>query len=222
MILYEDRDILVVEKPAGLLTMGTDSEKNRTAYAYLTDYVRKGFNESRNRIFIVHRLDRETSGIVIFAKNAETKFRLQEHWKETEKKYLAVVRGQCANMSGTITTYLAENRARLVYSTSDRTKGKLSSTSYKVLKQTKDLALLKLDLLTGRKHQIRVHLAGIGHPVVGDPKYGGGNRDHARLALHASSISLKHPFSGQQITFESKLPVYFNQLVGTVDLNKVP
>jgi RluA family pseudouridine synthase len=202
--------------------MGTDSEKNRTAYAYLTDYVRKGFNKSRNRIFIVHRLDRETSGIVIFAKNAETKFRLQEHWKETEKKYLAVVRGQCANMSGTITTYLAENRARFVYSTSDRTKGKLSSTRYKVLKQTKDFALLKLDLLTGRKHQIRVHLAGIGHPVVGDPKYGDANRDHARLALHASSISLKHPFSGQQITFESKLPVYFNQLVGTVDLKKVP
>ena len=217
MILYEDRDVLVVDKPAGLLTMGTDSDKTRTAYFYLTDYVRKGYSKSRNRIFIVHRLDRETSGIVIFAKNAEAKFRLQDQWKDTEKKYLAVVHGQCAKPSGTITTYLAENKAHIVYSTSDRTKGKLSTTGYRVLKQTKDFALLELDLLTGRKHQIRVHLAGIGHPVTGDHKYGSGDRDHTRLALHASSISFQHPFSGEQLTFASKVPVYFNQLVGKVD-----
>src|SRR3990170_5203717 len=139
-LLYEDRDILVVDKPAGLLTVGTDSEKTRTAYFFLTDYVRKGYSKSRNRIFIVHRLDRETSGIVVFAKNTEAKFRLQERWKDTEKKYLAVVYGQCARTSGTITTYLAENKAHIVYSTPDKAKGKLSSTSYRVLKQTKGFA----------------------------------------------------------------------------------
>ena len=222
VILHEDRDVLVVDKPAGLLTMGTDSDKTRTAYFYLTDYVRKGYSKSRNRIFIVHRLDRETSGVVIFAKNIEAKIRLQDQWKDTEKKYLAVVHGQCAKTSGTITTYLAENKARVVYSTSDRTKGKLSSTAYKVLKQTKDFALLELDLLTGRKHQIRVQLAGIGHAVVGDRKYGKEDRDHARLALHARSISFKHPFIEQQLTFESQVPVYFNQLVGKLELKDGP
>jgi tRNA pseudouridine32 synthase/23S rRNA pseudouridine746 synthase/23S rRNA pseudouridine1911/1915/1917 synthase len=220
VILHEDRDVLVVDKPAGLLTMGTDSDKTRTAYFYLTDYVRKGYSKSRNRIFIVHRLDRETSGIVIFAKNAEAKFRLQERWKDTEKKYLAVVHGQCARTSGTITTYLAENKAHIVYSTPDKAKGKLSSTSYRVLKQTKDFALLELDLLTGRKHQIRVHLAGIGHAVVGDQKYGRVDREHTRLALHAHAISFKHPFNGQQLTLESEVPVYFHQLVGKVDLGE--
>ena len=222
MILYEDRDVLVVDKPAGLLTMGTDSEKTRTAYFFLTDYVRKGYSKSRNRIFIVHRLDRETSGILIFAKNVETKFRLQDQWKDTKKKYLAVVHGQCGKTSGTITTYLAENKAHVVYSTSDKAKGKLSSTAYTVLKQTKDFALLELDLLTGRKHQIRVHLAGIGHAVVGDHKYGTGDREETRLALHASSISFKHPSIGQQLTFESKIPAYFSQLVGKVDLKRGP
>jgi tRNA pseudouridine32 synthase/23S rRNA pseudouridine746 synthase/23S rRNA pseudouridine1911/1915/1917 synthase len=217
-ILYEDRDLLVVDKPAGLLTIGTNADKTRTAYFFLTDYVRKGYSKSRNRIFIVHRLDRETSGILIFAKNVETKFRLQDQWKDTRKKYLAVVHGQCAKTSGTITTYLAENKAHVVYSTSDKAKGKLSSTAYTVPKQTKDFALLELDLLTGRKHQIRVHLADIGHAVVGDHKYGTRDRNHTRLALHASSISFKHPFTGQHLTFESEVPAYFSQLVGKVEL----
>ena len=217
VIIHEDRDILVVDKPSGLLTMGTDTDKTRTAYFILTDYVRKGYSKSRKRVFIVHRLDRETSGILIFAKSIQAKLCLQDQWKETEKKYLAVVHGQCDRKSETITTYLAENKARFVYSTSDTTKGKLSRTAYKVLKQTKDFALLEVDLLTGRKHQIRVHLAGIGHAVVGDKKYGTGDRAHTRLALHARSISFKHPFSGERLVFETKVPPYFNQLVGSVD-----
>jgi tRNA pseudouridine32 synthase/23S rRNA pseudouridine746 synthase/23S rRNA pseudouridine1911/1915/1917 synthase len=219
MILHEDRDVLVVDKPAGLLTMGTDTDKTRTAYFIVTDYVRKGYSRSRNRIFIVHRLDRETSGILVFAKNMEAKLSLQDQWKETKKKYLAVVHGRCDRKSGTITTYLAENKARFVYSTPDTTKGKLSRTAYTVLRETKDFALLEVDLLTGRKHQIRVHLAGIGHAVVGDQKYGKPDRGHARLALHARSISFRHPFSGKPVTFEAKVPAYFNQLVG--DWNQV-
>ena len=220
-IIHEDRDILVVDKPAGLLTVGTDTDKTRTAYFILTDYVRKGYSKSRNRIFIVHRLDRETSGILVFAKNIAAKLRLQDQWKETKKKYLAVVHGRCDRKSDTITTNLAENRAHFVYSTSDTRKGKLSRTAYRVLKETKDFALLEVDLLTGRKHQIRVHLAGIGHAVVGDEKYGKGDRGRTRLALHAGSISFRHPFSGKQVTFETKAPAYFNQLVGNLDRSQL-
>ena len=213
-ILYEDRDILVVDKPSGLLTIGTDTEKTQTAYFALTDYVRKGYSKSMKRIFIVHRLDRDTSGLLVFAKTMDAKTYLQNHWEETEKRYLAVVHGQCDRNSGIITTYLAENRAHVVYSTSDPAKGKLSSTAYKVLKQTKDFTLLEIDPMTGRKNQIRVHLAGIGHAVVGDKKYGPKDNTHTRLALHAGSLAFKHPFNGKQMFFETKTPAYFSRLVG--------
>jgi RluA family pseudouridine synthase len=214
VIIYEDRDILVVDKPPGLLTIATDKEKSRTAYHILTDYVRKGQAKSRNRVFIVHRLDRDTSGIVVFAKTPEAKRFLQSRWDETTKKYLAVVHGACEKTSETISTYLAENKARAVYSTSDTSKGRAAHTAYKVLKQTRDFALLEVALLTGRKHQARVHLAGIGHPVVGDDRYGKGKGTHKRLALHATSISFTHPFSGKQVTFETTVPPYFSRLVG--------
>ena len=216
MVLYEDGHIIVVDKPAGLLTVGTDSDKSRTAYFVLTDYVRKGAARSRNRIFIVHRLDRETSGVLVFAKSEEAKLRLQEQWPETDKKYLAVVHGKCRKRSETITTYLAENKAHVVYSTSDPKKGKLSRTAYRVLRQTKDFALLEVDLLTGRKNQIRVHLAGIGHPIVGDRKYGKADDLHASLALHARTITFKHPFTGKQLRFSAKVPGYFGKLVGKI------
>ena len=218
VILHEDRDILVVDKPPGLLSVGTDTEKSHTAYFILTDYVRKGYGKSRKRLFIVHRLDRETSGILLFAKTAEAKRYLQEHWNDTRKKYLALVHGWCEKQSDTITSYLTENRAQVVYSTRDRTKGRLSHTAYRVLKQTQDFALLEVDLLTGRKNQIRVHLADIGHPVVGDKKYGRADRTHTRLALHARSISFAHPYTGQPLTIETSVPAYFNELVGRVVL----
>lgn len=213
-ILHEDRDIIVVDKPAGLLTISTNREKSRTAYFILTDYVRKGVAKSRNRIFIVHRLDRETSGILIFAKKEEAKFRLQDQWKDTKKQYLAVVHGHCEKRADTITTYLAENQAHGVYTTTDAPKGKLSHTAYKVLKETRDFSLLEVNLITGRKHQIRVHLAGIGHPVVGDQRYGKVHKRYQRLALHARSISFKHPFSGEPLMFTTETPVFFNKLIG--------
>lgn len=213
-ILHEDRDIIVVDKPAGLLTISTDREKSRTAYFILTDYVRKGQAKSRNRIFIVHRLDRETSGILIFAKTEEAKLRLQSRWEETKKTYLAAVHGRCEKRAETITTYLAENRARGVYTTNDARKGKLARTAYKVLKETRDYSLLEVDLLSGRKHQIRVHLADIGHPVVGDQRYGKQHNAHQRLALHALTISFAHPFSGAALTFTTQTPVFFHTLVG--------
>jgi len=217
-ILYEDRDILVVDKPAGLLTMGTEREKTRTAYFSLTEYVRKGASKSRARIFIVHRLDRETSGVLVFAKTAEAKAGMQGRWDETKKRYLAVVHGQCKKHAETITTYLAENVAHGVYSTDDPRKGKWAQTAYTVLKETKDLALLDVELMTGRKHQIRVHLADRGHPVVGDKRYGRADTTHRRLALHASSLTIRHPVSGAELTFEAKAPPYFTELVGSFEL----
>lgn len=215
-ILFEDREILVVDKPAGLLTIGTQRDKSRTAYFMLTDYVRKGAARSRNRLFIVHRLDRDTSGVLVFAKSEEAKLRLQGDWSETQKQYLAVVHGRVEKTSDTITTYLAENKAHVVYSTTDPAKGKLSHTAYRVLKQTNDRALLEVQLLTGRKNQIRVHLAGIGHPIVGDRKYGGGKPVGGRLALHARSISFTHPVSGQRLSLAAEVPGYFQKLVGRV------
>jgi tRNA pseudouridine32 synthase/23S rRNA pseudouridine746 synthase/23S rRNA pseudouridine1911/1915/1917 synthase len=216
VIIHEDKDILVIDKPPGLLTMGTDKEKSRTAYFILTDYVRKGQPKSRNRVFIVHRLDRDTSGLVVFAKNPSAKQFLQSHWDETTKKYLAIVHGSCEKNSDTISTYLAENKARSVYSTPDTSKGKLSHTAYTVLKRTEKFSLLEIDLLTGRKHQARVHLTGIGHPVVGDDRYGEGKRGYKRLALHATSLSLIHPGSGKRVDFTTIIPPYFVRLVGTL------
>jgi RluA family pseudouridine synthase len=213
-ILYEDKDLLVVDKPPGLLTIATDRDEERTAYRVLTDYVRKGCAKSRNRVYIVHRLDRETSGILVFAKNEETKLYLQEHWPETEKKYLAVVHGRLTEKSGTISSHLTENSAFKVYSTSDTAAGKLSSTAYKVIRETDRFSLIEIRLLTGRKHQIRVHLADKGHPVVGDTKYGRKNDNQKRMGLHAKSISFRHPFSRKQVSFETAEPGYLGWLMG--------
>ena len=217
-ILYEDRDILVVDKPAGLLTIATAKQKERTAYHVLTDYVRKGNAKSKSRVFIVHRLDRETSGVLIFARTEEAKLRLQGQWDQTHKQYLAVVHGRLEKHADTITTYLRENSVHVVYSTADPARGKLSRTAYRVLKETDAYTLLEVELLTGRKHQIRVHLAGIGHPVVGDQKYGKQEGPHKRLALHARTITFAHPFSGKSMTFEAKTPGYFKTLVGEFEM----
>ena len=208
-ILYEDRDILVVTKPAGLLTVSTDKARERTAYWLLTDYVRKGCAKSSNRVFIVHRLDRDTSGILVFAKTEEAKFRLQEDWPRVEKTYLAIVHGHLEKPEGTISSYLAENSAQVVYSTTDTTLGKLSHTAYRVVQEANGMSLLEIKLLTGRKNQIRVHLADAGHPVVGDTKYGRKNDGHKRLGLHARTLAFKHPFNGKPLVFESPPPPHF-------------
>ena len=221
-VLYEDKDILVVDKPAGLLSVATEREKSRTAQSILTDYIRKGCGRCRKRLFVVHRLDRDTSGALIFAKSEEAMHRLTARWKQTEKKYLAVVHGRCEKRSGTITTYLAEDKGYNVYSTADSTKGKLSQTAYKVLRMTKSVSLLEVVLLTGRKNQIRVHLAGSGHPIVGDTKYGKEDESQPRMALHARSISFKHPFSGKQLTIESEVPAIFTALMGRFDRESGP
>ena len=214
VIIHEDRDILVVEKPPGLLTMGTARVRSATLYYKLTDYVRKGNPKSRERVFIVHRLDREASGILVFARHEQAKSCLQDQWPKVEKRYLAIVHGKVTPKAQTISSYLAENQAHIVYSTANAARGKLSRTAYKVLKERNALSLLEIDLLTGRKHQIRVHLAEKGHSIVGDRKYGNADRTHKRLALHAASLSFNHPFGGERVTFETRIPKYFTELMG--------
>lgn len=215
-VLHEDRDIIVVEKPCGLLTIGTDRDKTRTVHTILNEYVRKGDPRSRNRVYIVHRLDRETSGILVLAKSEANKVFLQTHWQDTDKRYLTIIHGLLAEKTGMISSYLAENSALNVYSTPDQTAGKLSHTEYMVLKETRGLSLLEIHLLTGRKHQIRVHLSEKGHPVVGDRKYGRGNDSHSQLALHAKSLAFTHPVTGRRLEFTTGVPDFFTRLVGTI------
>ena len=215
-ILYEDRDLLVVNKPAGLLTVKTETEKTRTVHYILTDYVRKGNPKSRNQVFTVHRLDQWTSGVLVFAKSEEIKDSLQARWKETKKTYITVVHGLLTAKEGVIASYLAENARHVVYSTPDATKGKAARTAYKVVKEKGPFSLLEIDLLTGRKNQIRVHLADEGHPVVGDRKYGDNKDGFSRLALHARSICFPHPTRDDLMTVEAKAPSCFRKLVGTI------
>lgn len=211
-ILHEDKDIVVVVKPAGLLTIGTDREKSRTAHYLLNDYVRKGNPKSRNRVYVVHRLDMDTSGVLVFAKSEQAKKILQENWENTEKHYLAIVHGQLAAKEGRISSCLVENKAQRVYSTDDATRGKLSHTAYKVSEESRGFSLIDIHLLTGRKHQIRVHFAETGHPVVGDRKYGQKDIRSNRLALHARSISFTHPFTHKRMTFDTGVPEDFIRL----------
>lgn len=212
-ILYEDLDILVVNKEPGLLTISTDREKEKTAYFLLNDYVRKGNPKSKNRIFIVHRLDKDTSGILVFAKNENAKRYLQENWNSFSKKYFAVVHGILHEKEGTISSYLLENAAYRVYSVNDPEKGKLSQTGYKVIKASGKYSLLEVSLMTGRKNQIRVHFAEKGHPVVGDKIYGIPDKGIKRLALHAASLNISHPFTKKEMSFETEIPPYFKTLV---------
>lgn len=208
-ILHEDRDILVVDKAPGLLTVGTDRDKINTAYFRLTDYVRKGNPKSRERVFIVHRLDREVSGVLVFARTPEAKSRLQQQWEEVEKHYLALVHGSPEAPSGTFSSYLIAQGVQRVHSTANTNTGKLSHTAYQVLGHCDGVTLLDINLLTGRKHQIRVHLAENNLPIVGDGRYGAKQAGAGRLALHASSISFPHPYSGKPCTFEAPTPRIF-------------
>jgi len=214
-IIYEDYDILVVDKVSGLLTMGNDKVKENTAYYLLNNYVRKGNPKSRKRVFIVHRLDKDTSGVIVFAKNEKVKLYLQDEWAGFKKIYYAVVEGSLREKEGVISSYLAENDLHKMYSVNDPGKGKLAKTGYKVLRESKQYSLLEIELLTGRKNQIRVHMADKGCQVVGDKKYGKREKGIKRLALHAASLSIVHPYSKEMMTFKARIPAYFNFLLRT-------
>jgi len=209
-ILFEDQDIIVIDKSSGLLTVKANYEKEKTAHHILTNYIRRGSTRSTARLFVVHRLDRETSGVLVFAKTYKVKENLKQQWGSVKKKYLAVVHGILTEKSGTITSYLAENDDYEVSSVKDPGKGKLAKTKFRVLKESKRFSLLEIELLTGKKNQIRVHLSEKGHPIVNDDKYGNQDKIEGRLALHSNSLTFNHPQTGKRLTFEAKVPDYFD------------
>ncbi len=212
-ILFEDETVIVVDKPAGLLTIATERERERTLYAWLYDHVKR--KRPPEKIFIVHRLDREASGLLVFAKTPGAKEFLQKQFsnRTAGRVYSAVVEGRVSVDAKTIESYLAENRAHRSYSTPDHRIGKHAITHFRVLKRSSRRTLLEIELGSGRKHQIRVHLAEFGHPITGDKVYGTVARNPlGRLALHAERLVFRHPVTGERKQFESPCPASFLSL----------
>ncbi len=212
-LLFEDASLIVIEKPANLLSMATEREQDKTAYAYLTNHVRLGDPWSSERVWIVHRLDRETSGLMVFAKTEAAKRILQAHWAKTEKRYLAIVEGHPSADDGVLESHLDESNPYKVYSAPAGKRTRHAVTRYRLIKRTENLALLELTPETGRRNQIRVHLADAGCPVIGDQKYGTRTNLIRRLGLHANFLQFTHPLSGERLTFESPLPRNLTRLL---------
>lgn len=211
-IIYEDKDLIAINKPSGLLTISTPKEKERTLYHEVSDYVKK--QNPKTKIFIIHRLDKDTSGVVLFAKSQNVKFAYQNAWDRIVLKrgYIAVVDGILKEKEGVIKSYLKETKTLMVYSTNDTKNGKLAITNYKVLKESKRFSMLDVSIKTGRKNQIRVHLSDLGCPVVGDKKYGKTKGPLGRLGLHAYELSLINPKTKKKMDFIAKTPLIFDKL----------
>ena len=208
-IVYQDKDIIVVNKDAHLLTIGTEKERDNTLYHKVLMYEKT--KRKSNKIFIVHRLDKETSGLVLFAKREEIKDILQNNWDiyAIERKYVAVVEGKLKKKEDTLKNHLMENSIHHVY-VSDN--GKLAITKYKVLKESKSYSLLDIVITTGRKNQIRAQLSNIGSPIMGDKKYNAKTNPLRRLGLHANKLVIRHPITNEVMTFESKVPSEFMRM----------
>lgn len=213
-IVFEDEYIIVIEKEPGILSVGTEKEKTLTVFNVLNNYVKaKGKKDSR--IFVLHRLDREVSGLMIFSKDAETQSICQRNWNVIvpEHKYTAVVEGQLEPEKGTIKSWLTENKNYMIFSSSFDNGGLEAVSRYKTLKKAKHCSLLEIDLVTRRKNQIRAQLNQLKHPIVGDRKYGASSNPIKRIALHSQSMVIVHPISGQKLEFESNLPKSFSILL---------
>lgn len=214
-MVHEDDDVIVVNKGYGLLSMGTDKVKEGTAYSILREYVK--WSDPRNKIFIVHRLDRDTSGLMMFAKTAEAKETMQHNWNNMvlNRTYVAVVEGTIEDDSGTYRSYLTENSRHEVYSTEkpEGPESKLAVTRWRVIGRGKGRTLVEVELDTGRKNQIRVHMKEMGHPIVGDRRYGAGPSPIHRLALHAATLRFVHPVTRQEMNFSTPVPAAFRSLI---------
>lgn len=208
-ILHEDDDIIVISKESGLLSIAADRSDETTAYRQLTEHVRR--TDSRNRIFVVHRLDRDTSGVMMFAKSEEVQQKLQNNWKDQvqERIYVALVEGKVAKEAGTISSWLKESKTLKMYSSPRPGDGQHAVTHYKRLQSNREFSLLEVRLETGRKNQIRVHMEELGHPVAGDKKYGARTRTLGRLGLHARVLSFIHPTTDELMKFETDIPKPF-------------
>lgn len=211
-IVYEDDAIVVIDKPAGLLTIATAAEKTRTAYRALNEHLKARTRTARQQIFVVHRLDRDTSGLLVFARTQAVKVALQSDWKSVRKTYQAVVEGVPAAPVGILRSRLVETRSLLVHRSDQQ--GRIAVTRYRVLRAGAERSLLELEIETGRKNQIRVQLAEIGHAIVGDRKYGAKSDPAGRLALHACELGFVHPVSGKPMRFRSELPASVRRLFG--------
>ncbi|MFC5470211.1 RluA family pseudouridine synthase [Cohnella suwonensis] len=208
-IVYEDDAIVVANKDAGLLSIATDRETELTAYRQLTAHVRIA-NPSA-RIFILHRLDRETSGLMMFAKSESIQQKMQDNWKDVvkERTYVALVEGLVKKTNGTIESWLKETSTLKMYSSFAKNDGQHAITHYKVLRASRNYSLLEVDLETGRKNQIRVHMQDIGHPIASDKKYGAKTKPFSRLGLHARVLAFEHPVTGKPMRFETDIPKPF-------------
>lgn len=205
-ILYEDKDIIVINKPCGLLSISNSKEKELTAFKLVREYIRS--LNPKLYLFVIHRLDEDTSGVLMFAKNEKTKKLFQDNWNDIVKKriYLAQVEGTIPN-EGKFHTYLKENKLGKVYSSKDKT-GKEAITLYKVLKKFKDKTLVEVNILTGRRNQIRVHFSENGNPIIGDKKYDSKVKSN-RMMLHASKLELIDPRTNKLLTISAKTPEEF-------------
>ena len=210
-ILYEDDYLIIINKPEGLLSISNDKEKEITAYRMISNYIKS--NKKGKYIFVVHRLDQDTSGILMFCKNEKIRDKMQNNWNTIVKKrgYIAIVDGKLSG-SKTIHTYLKENKKQFVYSTKNN-QGKEAITHYKVIKNNKSHSLLQVYIDTGRRNQIRVHLSELGYPIVGDKKYGCKTNPIKRLCLHANILEFIHPISKKLIHIESNIPKEFSKLI---------
>jgi 23S rRNA pseudouridine1911/1915/1917 synthase len=211
-IVFEDDAVILINKPVGLLSVATPGEMDRTAHRVLNEYV-QGRGKARDRVFVVHRLDRETSGLLLFAKKTEIRQTLQDNWDKVEKRYYAVVEGLVKKESGTIKSRLAQDNNLQVRSVRASDEGKDAITHFRVLRHGKRRTLLDVELETGRKNQIRVHLSEINHPIVGDPRYGTKTGPGGRLALHAYRLAFDHPLSGERMEFETAIPTAFERML---------
>jgi len=214
-LLHEDDDLLVIDKPPGLLTIATEHERDRTAYRLVWDYLASA--SPPRRPFIVHRLDRETSGLLVVAKSPRVKRELQDQFeaRTVERVYVAVVEGRLRAERGRLASWLVEDRALRVRSRGgapDRDAGRHATTEYRVLERRGDVTVLGLRLGTGRRHQIRVQLAELGHPVVGDLAHGSRGNPLRRLCLHATRLGFVHPATGATVVFESPPPAAFERV----------
>lgn len=211
-IIYEDEDIVVINKPSGLLSIASDNEKVETAYRLVLDYV-KQYNP-RNRVFVTHRIDKETSGVLLFSKSEELRNELQDNWNDivTKRGYIALVEGKMDKKEDTIVNYLLETSTNIMYASNDRKNGKKAVTHYKVLKSNNRYSLLDVNIDSGRKNQIRVALSNINHPIVGDDKYGNKNSPIKRLGLHAYELDIK--IKEKEYKLVAKTPSCFNNVFG--------
>jgi 23S rRNA pseudouridine1911/1915/1917 synthase len=209
-IIFEDSHLIVVEKKEGLLTVSTGNSDETTAFSILKTHVKK--SSPSNRIYVVHRLDRETSGVIMFAKTKEVQMILQENWHRiiTRRVYVALVEGTVTKEEDTVTTWLTENEKSLKIHSSDTDNGgQQAITHYRKIKSNDNFSLLEIELETGRKNQIRVHMQGIGHPIAGDKKYGSTSSAISRLGLHARILAFYHPISTEIVSFETPVPRSF-------------